>query len=331
MRTTIRGTPVVVAPGKLFLVGEYAVLDGGTAVVAATTRQAVAQYMIGCKPESPLVAESVRAAAAAAGERASALPWGSVLVNTEEFSERDTKLGLGSSAAAATAAVGAVFEVAGMPVAHNRDLLFATADAAHRAAQGGLGSGADVAASVYGGVIKFVRPPGAAPTITSLSMPSTLQTVVFWTGHATSTGELVKKVLSFARGKQDLWDGLMRPLKAEADRFVAALLDSNVAGVITAAQRYYKGLSDLGDASSVSIVTPAFRQAAEIAEGLGGAAKPSGAGNGDVGVAFFSDPGAAGEFTFAAAHAGLRRIEVGIATNGVRRRLVGPSRNDGSP
>lgn len=46
-RTTLVGTPVVVAPGKIFLVGEYAVLDGGVAVLAAVSRYAVAQYVPG--------------------------------------------------------------------------------------------------------------------------------------------------------------------------------------------------------------------------------------------------------------------------------------------
>ena len=40
---------------------------------------------------------------------------------------------------------------------------FALADAAHRAAQGGLGSGADVAAAVYGGFIRYRRMPEQRP------------------------------------------------------------------------------------------------------------------------------------------------------------------------
>jgi hypothetical protein len=31
-RTTLRGSPVVAAPGKVFLIGEYAVLEEGSAV-----------------------------------------------------------------------------------------------------------------------------------------------------------------------------------------------------------------------------------------------------------------------------------------------------------
>ena len=40
-RRTLRGNPVVAAPGKLFVIGEYAVLAGAPAVVAAVNRYAV--------------------------------------------------------------------------------------------------------------------------------------------------------------------------------------------------------------------------------------------------------------------------------------------------
>ena len=53
---TLRGSPVVVAPGKVFLVGEYAVLEGGAAVLASVNRYAVAQYLPDLTPESPVIA-----------------------------------------------------------------------------------------------------------------------------------------------------------------------------------------------------------------------------------------------------------------------------------
>jgi len=74
-RTTLVGTPVVAAPGKIFLVGEYAVLEGGVAVLAAVSRYAVAQYLPGSEPQSAVVDEAVKRALAAIGE-ASALPPG---------------------------------------------------------------------------------------------------------------------------------------------------------------------------------------------------------------------------------------------------------------
>jgi mevalonate kinase len=168
-RQTLRGSPVVAAPGKLFLVGEYAVLDGAPAVVAAVSRHAVAQFIAGGAPDSDVVAEAVFAARSGLGERAAALPPGSVMVDTSAFAAGETKLGLGSSAATAVASVAAVLELAGLPVATHRDLCFSMADQAHRAAQGGLGSGADVAAAVHGGLIQYRRSGATFPQIERLS------------------------------------------------------------------------------------------------------------------------------------------------------------------
>ena len=106
-RHTLRGSPVVVAPGKVFLMGEYAVLDGAPAVVAAVGRFAVGQFIPGNESESPFVEEAVRATLAGLGERAAALPAGSVLVDSSGFSAGGHKLGLGSSAAVTAASVGA--------------------------------------------------------------------------------------------------------------------------------------------------------------------------------------------------------------------------------
>ena len=102
-RNTLRGSPVVVAPGKIFLIGEYAVLDGAPAVVAAVSRAAVGQFVPGFEASSPFVAEAVQAALAGIGDHASALPVGSVMVDSSALSMNGKKLGLGSSAAVVTA------------------------------------------------------------------------------------------------------------------------------------------------------------------------------------------------------------------------------------
>ena len=196
VRTTLRGSPVVAAPGKVFLVGEYGVLEGGTSVLAAVNRVAVGEFIPELDAGSPLVAQAVKTTLAALGEKGSALPAGSVWIDTGAFAaggEGDDgggvrKLGLGSSAATAACAVGAVLEMAGLPIAGHRDLAFSLAESAHRAWQGGAGSGADVAAAVYGGVLQFTRPGGGAPVVRNIPGGlGTLQLVVFSSPTAVST------------------------------------------------------------------------------------------------------------------------------------------------
>jgi len=319
LTNTMRGSPVVVAPGKVFLVGEYAVLDGGPAVLAAVTRYALAQYLPDLTPETPLIEETVRRAVDALGDLAQALPTGSVLVNTADFRHRLFKLGLGSSAASAVAAVGAVFELAGLRVASARDRVFSLADEGHRVAQGGVGSGADVAAAVHGGFIGFVRPLGGRAVITRLTAPTALHMVVFWSGRASSTPHMIQAVSAFAERDPVSYRWLIGKLRAIAERFIQAFTSSDARGAIAEADAYGRLLEKLGHTAGVTIVTPPFVQAAELARHLGGTAKTSGAGGGDIGVALFADPEAAVEFR-TRCPGGVSVLDVGVDTEGVRRR-----------
>jgi phosphomevalonate kinase len=328
-RSTLVGTPVVTAPGKIFLVGEYAVLEEGPAVLAAVTRYAVAQFMPGMNPMSELVAEAVARAKAEIGEAAAALPPGSVLVDTEDFSQGAKKIGLGSSAATAVATVGALFESAGVSVAAHREQILALALAAHRAAQRGAGSGADVAAAVHGGLIKVVRQRVGAPSIEPLNSPSGLRLVVFWTGEAVSTARMIEGIGRFAKAKPTEYREHMDSLHEIAGRFVAELRAGSATGAVAAAGRYGKRLGLLGAAASVPIVTPAFTRASDLAKELGGIAKPSGAGGGDIGIAMFATPEAARLFA-RALQKPLVPLDLDLDRQGVRRRVPGEAEAEAS-
>ena len=319
-RSTLVGTPVVIAPGKIFLVGEYAVLEEGPAVLAAVTRHAVAQYLPGMEPMSNVVREAVQRARAETGEAASALPLGSVLVNTDDFQQGQQKIGLGSSSATAVAAVGALFESAGISVEKNRTRVFAIAHAAHQAAQGGVGSGADVAAAVHGGLIRVERQPTGAPLVEPLTPPAGLHLVVFWTGQAVSTTNMIEGVQKFARRDPAAYRQMIDNLREIAERFVTELRAGSATGAVAAAGRYGRRLAVLGAAASVPIVTDAFHRASELAKELGGIAKPSGAGGGDIGIAMFATPETARLFARALPKP-LAPLDVDLDRLGVRRRL----------
>lgn len=319
-RSTLVGTPVVIAPGKIFLVGEYAVLEEGAAVLAAISRHAVAQFVPGMNPMSRLVGEAVDRARGEIGEAASALPPGSVLVDTDDFHQGERKLGLGSSAAAAVAAVGALFESAGVSVDKNRAKVFSVAYAAHRAAQGGAGSGADVAAAVHGGLVKVERRKGSEPAVESLLPPSGLHLVVFWTGQPVSTASMIEGVQKYAKSAPAAYRDIIARLRDIALRFVAELHAGRATGAVAAAGRYGKCMAELGTAASVPIMTQAFTHASELAKELGGIAKPSGAGGGDIGVAMFATPESSRLFA-RALHKPLVPLDVDLDRLGVRRRV----------
>lgn len=320
-RSTLVGTPVVAAPGKVFLVGEYAILEEGPAVLAAVNRHAVAQYVPGLSPMSRVVEEAVSRARAAIGEAAAALPPGSVLVDTDDLRQAGQKLGLGSSAATAVATVGALFETAGISIAKNRDSLLEVALGAHRAAQRQLGSGADVIAAVHGGLLRVARLRVGAPTVEPLAAPAGLRLVVFWTGGSASTPHLLDAVQRFARSAPAAYREIMTSLQEIAGRFVAELKAGSATGAVAAAGRYGKRLEVLGELASVPIVTQACKRAGELAKELGGTAKPSGAGGGDIGVAMFATPEAARLFARALTKP-LAPLDLDLDRGGVRRRVA---------
>ncbi len=77
-------------------------------------------------------------------------------ISDPAFGSGGSKSGLGSSAAATTAAVAAIFELHGKPVKDNLQEIHKAAQITHSLAQGKIASGFDVAASCFGGC-KYVR------------------------------------------------------------------------------------------------------------------------------------------------------------------------------
>ena len=154
-------------PGNLLLLGEYAVVEtGGLGIalaieprVSATARGTAAASLIGISSGGETrwpgdggllsaIVSSVTALLAGRGVRE--LPPAEVRIDS-----RSLRKGYGSSAAVAVAASAMLLVLAGL---EGDDLVFATSHAAltaHRAFQGGRGSGYDVAASLHGGIGLF--------------------------------------------------------------------------------------------------------------------------------------------------------------------------------
>jgi phosphomevalonate kinase len=257
----------VSVPGKVLLLGEYAVTEGATALVAAVDRRARGAWVDAPPPPSPVVA----AVLAEARARGDSLPGdaGGVLVDTAAFHDaRGQKLGLGSSAAVAVAA--ALLVARGV---HARAEELALAG--HRAAAGGRGSGVDVAACLHGGVLAAARQPGAlerlAPGCDGLALG------LVYVGESASTVGLLDACRRSPRWTH--WMGVLGPLAAEG---IAAWRAQDGARFVAAVGAYGRAMEALGRDAGAPIVTDTMHRIMEGAEAAGGAAKPSGAGGGDV-------------------------------------------------
>lgn len=315
-----RGVVVASAPGKVMLAGEYAVLDGGRALVAAVDRRAVATVWPAPPADRPAPSEFLRAAravvAAAHGDVVAA-GFDRLTVDSDALRDGPIKLGLGSSAAATVAAITAVTAAAGLALA--ADEVAALALAAHAEAQGergARGSGADVLASAHGGVIDVRRAHGG-PRVRAHALPTELELTFAWTAQPADTATLVTAVAA-ARARQPA--AVARALAAIAAAADALAAADNAAAAIEAIAAGHAAMVALAEATGVDLVPPAVSELARRLAPLGAAAKTTGAGGGDV--VLLAAPATVDPATLAATATacGLRPLALAVDRVGVTAR-----------
>lgn len=279
------------APGKLVLLGDYAVLEGARAMVAAVDRRALGRL----DPSGPS-SEVVDAVLARAGRGRR------VRIDTSGFLEPSgDKLGVGSSAAVAVV-------TAALATEHADAACFEHALEGHRDAAGGVGSGIDVAASFHGGVIVTGAQP--APVERLAPVCGGLHLAVLYANQSAST----KRLVSACRASPS-WPRWSSALGALSEAGIEAWAGGDEAGFLSVVAEYGQAMGQMGEEAGVAVVTPTIQALMDEAEAAGGAAKPSGAGGGDVVVAFSSDPQLG---TRLAERTGARRVDLRIDPVGLR-------------
>lgn len=294
------------APGKVFLLGEYAVLGGCPAVVAAVNRHVevsvtprpkqasvrIRSEELNAQVEFPIAQPPALhgplrfaiAALNATSKRLSALTkMGLEIAIASTLVEPDShvKPGLGGSAAVTVAMVAGLAACAGEPLSRNE--LFALAYSAHRLGQNGIGSGADVAASCYGGVVAMQVQGDQTPSIQRLTLPTDTSLLVGWTGEASSTTNLVQRYLAAGNGHASHRADFAAESRACVDVFIESLLLRLIS--MTAINSAGEALIAMGKNLDLPISTPRLIELVRIARACGAAAKLSGAGGGDCGIA----------------------------------------------
>jgi len=348
----------VSAPGKLILFGEYAVLFGAPAAVAAVDRRAVVTLHPfagnGWEIAAPgLVAQRARLEVEpdntvrwhdeklgrdafglvdkllqGIGESGSIdlvnLPPLAAILDTREFFESaggwKSKLGLGSSAAL-TVAFASALEVwaGGEPTTEARDRLQGLVEL-HRGAQGGAGSGVDVAASLLGGVVRFrLADDGSVAEAAPLDLPQDLRMVFVWTGCAASTGDFLGRLRARREEEPQEVNPVLDELGVISSDGVGALADGDADGFLNAVDAFWAVLEQLGDVIAMPILSEEHSVLRRIAVDCGVRYKPSGAGGGDFGIGFTTDPDAASSFASRAGESGFHVLELGLDHSGLLR------------
>lgn len=299
------GPRSVVAPGKLLVTGAYAVLEGAPAVVIAVDRHARAE--IGTKPEK------------VSAEVAEALGAKAMFCDSSTLYDGDKKLGLGSSAAVLVASLGADWVARGNALDDDaRSRIFLRARTVHAAVQSG-GSGVDLAASTYGGCIRYTL-HGGKPWMTSLELPFTLHWSAYFSGASARTSDLRAQVDAFKSTDRPAYDAVMKKLADASELAATHFIEGSGRGIVDSARLFAQALEQLGDDADAPIVPLAFRRLSTVAIAQNAVFYPSGAGGGDVGLYLGTTP-PSDEFDERAAQLGMKKLHLKLDTQGVRRQI----------
>ena len=301
------------APGKLFLSGEYAVLEGAPAIACAIGRDVTVRFSEGDVAEA---AEAARWRQAA--EQLLRLHGldgfparGRMAIDSRALHSPDgTKYGLGASAAVAAAVTGALLASCGpLP---GRQLQLDLAKALHRQLQGPGGSGVDVAASVQGGVISV-----CGDHVQSLGWPGGLLCAVIWSGQEANTAKAIGRFNQGLKSKSGPAAAALARL-ASAALAVTTAWTMDAGAVLAALEQYSATWQELDRSANLGVFSPPHRRLFDLARAEHCVYKPSGAGGGDCGLAFSCDPGRLERMRLSALKAGFALLDVDLAAEGLR-------------
>ncbi|MFC6012115.1 phosphomevalonate kinase [Nocardia lasii] len=343
------------APGKLFIAGEYAVVEPGhLAVLTAVDRYATATVSAATDTEhitlgsdldggitlscgrhgdeliptsDPVVPPAFSYVFAAVSvvhrllvERGVPIRPFRLDVRAELGDADGRKFGLGSSAAVTVAVVAALDRFFALYLDHMdryRLAMLATIAVNPRA------SGGDVAVSTWGGWLAYrspdraqvadilardgveaaLRAPWPGLSVRPLPTPDELTLQVGWTGNPASTPGLVARL----GGDRSTF---LAHSEQCVQRLVTAIDTGDAAATRTEIDRARTLLVGLDDDSGLGIMTPRLRALCAAGAAVGAAAKPSGAGGGDCGIALIerTRPAAIAELTGRWISAGIRPL-----------------------
>lgn len=344
------------APGKLVLLGEYAVLFGHPAVVMAVNRRADVRLEVSGDAAWTVEApgfEDGPAVFGLDGERGfhwrepggdAALRLGLVervagglleadlldpqllkpanlTLDTRAFFHRTPegtiKLGLGSSAALTVA----LAEALRMSVAEDvRRDTFTLGEllCLHRSFQGGSGSGIDLAASHSGGVVEYrLTEEGRQPSAQPLVLPDGLHLVFVWTGRSASTAHFLSKLDEELQTDGGAITGALNDLGQLSAVGTKHLRSGATTSFLQTVDEFGKAMERLGATAGIPILSDEHAALGRLARDLPLVYKPSGAGGGDLGIAFTDDPDAAAAFRAKTGDEGFASLDLKVDPRGV--------------
>ncbi len=253
------------------------------------------------------------------------------------------KYGLGSSAAIVVAVISSILSFHG-EFSNDEVLIkdgtlmniFKLSAIAHVKTQGN-GSGADIAAAVYGGWIKYstfsskwllkeiernrnitklLNMPWSDLLIGRLSPPEELKLLVGWTQESVGTAPMVKKIEAFQNENREYYQEFLNDSFASVLALISAFEKGDVKKAIESLYNNRRALLELGERAGVNIETKRIKTLCTIADKFG-RGKSSGAGGGDCGIAFIEGELKYKELCLEWKEVGILPLDILVAPKGV--------------
>jgi len=326
----------VSAPGKLFIAGEWAILEPKNfGIVAAVNKRIFAEINESPDKNIYITLKDFNLNGLKSVFSKGKLKFSQKLTKKEEkilafsktaiettlrylenyqpfklriWGEVAEKIGFGFSAASTVAIIAALLKF------HKKSLkkeeLFKLSALSHYLAQDKIGSGFDIAASVFGGISvyrrfdpvwlksqiekekdirKIIKKPWPGFYVERLNLPKNLQLLIGWTGKSALTPKMVKKIQEWKQKNQSEYKRLIFSIGKLVKELINAWKLENKEKILKLIKKNEDYLKELGKKSGVNLETKKLKKLSEIAEKLGGAGKLSGAGAGDCGIALTFD------------------------------------------
>lgn len=257
------------------------------------------------------------------------------------------KYGLGSSAAVVVAVISAMLQISREgEESPALEEIFKLSAIAHLKTQQN-GSGADVAAAVYGGWIEYsafdgkwllneleqyeelrslIEKPWPNLSIRPLTPPPLLQLAVGWTKEAAATAPMIRNFQHFRRQNVKAYKEFLSESSIAVEALIQSFEAMDCTEAINSIAQNRKALLKLGENAHITIETAKLKALCSIAETFG-SGKSSGAGGGDCGIAFLKGSASMKDLHNAWEEADITPLNLSVSNTGISIETIAMNQN----